>query len=244
MIGESHMPVRAIAFDLDDTLLRSDLTVSTHGLPAGLSLLSLIRGGWDVKVQSEGGRLISLSGFTGRWWSITQDYGTAVKAPEAPTKEGYTFSGWDKTGTFNMPAEAVTISGTFTANNYTITFDTDGGNDIAPITQAYGTAITAPKDPTKTGYTFDGWDVAIPDTIPAENITINAKWTINQYTITFDTDGGSAVAAITQDYNTAVSAPADPTKEGYDLTSWQNSADGTDTWVAGYYSPEDKTGNT
>lgn len=62
--------------DAEDGIgMRSDLTVSTHGLPAGLSLLSLIRGGWDVKVQSEGGRLISLSGFTGRWWSITQDYG-------------------------------------------------------------------------------------------------------------------------------------------------------------------------
>ena len=106
------------------------------------------------------------------------------------------------------------------ATSYTLTFDTNGGSAIAPITQDYGTAITAPADPTKTGYTFAGWTPAIPTTMPAENMTIKAKWTVNQYTLTFDTNGGSIIAPITQDYGTAITAPADPTMTGYTFAGW------------------------
>ena len=106
------------------------------------------------------------------------------------------------------------------ATSYTLTFDTNGGSTIAPITQDYGTAITAPADPTKTGYTFAGWTPAIPTTMPAENMTVKAKWTVNQYTLTFDTNGGSTIAPITQDYGTAITAPADPTKTGYTFAGW------------------------
>ena len=152
--------------------------------------------------------------------AITQDYGTDVAAPADPTKIGYTFAGWDKAIPATMPAENVTITAKWNVNQYTITFDTDGGNSIAPITQDFGTDVVAPADPTKTGYTFAGWDREIPSTMPAESITVKAQWKINQYTITFDTDGGTAIDPITQDYNTAVVAPADPTKEGYTFAGW------------------------
>ena len=114
----------------------------------------------------------------------------------------------------------MTIKAQWAVNQYTLTFDTNGGSAIAPITQDYGTAITAPADPTKTGYTFAGWPPAIPTTMPAENMTIKAKWTVNQYTLTFDTNGGSTIAPITQDYGTAITAPADPTKTGYTFAGW------------------------
>ena len=65
------------------------------------------------------------------------------------------------------------------ATSYTLTFDTNGGSAIAPITQDHGTAITAPADPTKTGYTFAGWTPAIPATMPAENLTVTAQWRYN-----------------------------------------------------------------
>ena len=151
---------------------------------------------------------------------ITQDYDTAITAPADPTREGYTFIGWDKEIPTTMLAENMTVTAQWVINRYTITFDTAGGSKIAPITQDYGTAITAPADPTREGYTFIGWDKAIPTTMPAENMTVTAQWEINQYTITFDTAGGSEIAPITQDYGTAITAPADPTREGYTFIGW------------------------
>ena len=152
--------------------------------------------------------------------SITQDYGTAITAPADPTREGYTFIGWDKAIPTTMPAENMTITAKWKVNQYTITFDSNGGSEIAPITQDYGTVIAAPANPTREGYTFIGWDKAIPSTMPAENMTVTAQWEINQYTITFDTAGGSEIAPITQDYGTAITTPADPTREGYTFIGW------------------------
>ena len=151
---------------------------------------------------------------------ITQDYGTAITAPADPTRKGYTFKGWDKEIPKTMPAENITVKAQWEINQYAITFDTNGGSEIAPITQDYGTAITAPADPTRKGYTFKGWDKEIPKTMPAENITVKAQWEINQYTITFDTNGGSEIAPITQDYGTKITTPADPTRKGYTFKGW------------------------
>ena len=159
--------------------------------------------------------------------SITQDYGTAIAAPADPTREGYTFIGWDKEIPSTMPAENMIITAKWKVNQYTITFDSNGGSEIAPITQDYGTAITAPANPTREGYTFIGWDKAIPTTMPAENMTITAKWKVNQYTITFDSNGGSEIAPITQDYGTAITAPADPTREGYTFIGWDKAIPAT-----------------
>ena len=121
----------------------------------------------------------------------------------------------------------MTLTAKWTANSYTITFDTGGGSAIAPITQDYGTQITAPADPTREGYSFIGWDKAIPATMPAEDLTVTAQWRINQYTITFDTDGGSEIAPITQDYGTQITAPADPTREGYTFIGWDKAIPAT-----------------
>ena len=151
---------------------------------------------------------------------ITQDYGTEITAPDNPTRKGYTFKGWDKEIPKTMPAENITVKAQWEINQYTITFDTNGGSDIAPITQAYGTEITAPDNPTRKGYTFKDWDKEIPETMPAENITVKAQWEINQYTITFDTNGGSEIAPITQDYGTKITAPDNPTRKGYTFKGW------------------------
>ena len=151
---------------------------------------------------------------------ITQDYGTKITAPDNPTRKGYTFKGWDKEIPETMPAENITVKAQWEINQYTITFDTNGGSEIAPITQDYGTEITAPDNPTRKGYTFKGWDKEIPETMPAENITVKAQWEINQYTITFDTNGGSEIAPITQDYGTEITAPDNPTRKGYTFKGW------------------------
>jgi len=152
--------------------------------------------------------------------SITQDYGTAITPPAAPTRTGYTFAGWDRESPTTMPAGDMTITARWTVNQYTITFKPENGGEDIVITQDYGTAITAPANPTKTGYTFAGWDKTIPSTMPAENITLTARWQVNQYTITFKPENGGQDIVIKQDYGTAITAPANPTKTGYTFAGW------------------------
>ena len=114
--------------------------------------------------------------------------GESFKAPAAeglPRPDGISADAllwWkDEKGNYykpgdTVPAENITITAQWKINQYTITFDTAGGSDIDPITQDYGTAITAPANPTREGYTFIGWNKEIPQTMPAENITITAQW--------------------------------------------------------------------
>ncbi|MBR1984268.1 MAG: InlB B-repeat-containing protein, partial [Clostridia bacterium] len=148
------------------------------------------------------------------------EYNASIVVPVDPEKTGYTFTGWTPSVPTTMPAENLIVTATFEINQYTITFVNTGDTTIAPITQDYGTAVTAPADPEKEGYTFNGWDKEIPTSMPAEDLTVTASWTVNQYTITFANTGDTTIAPITQDYGTAVTAPANPEKEGYTFAGW------------------------
>ena len=111
-------------------------------------------------------------------------HGSEYYLPECEfiAPEGKQFKAWQIDGTeypVNAPVTVtadITVKALWENARYTITFDTAGGSEIAPITQDYGTNITAPADPTREGYTFIGWDKAIPTTMPAENITVTAQW--------------------------------------------------------------------
>ena len=179
---------------------------------------------YAVTLNTNGGTINS-----GNVTSYTYGVGATLPTAGDMTYTGHTFVGWyDNENLTGSPVTA--IGGTETGNKeywakweinqYTITFDANGGSEIAPITQDYGTNINAPADPTRKGYTFKGWDKEIPKTMPAENMTVKAQWEINQYAITFDTNGGSEIAPITQDYGTAITAPADPTRKGYTFKGW------------------------
>ena len=109
---------------------------------------------------------------------------------------------------------------------YTITFDSNGGSSVSPITQEYGTQVTAPDTPMKTGHTFISWmenneEASIPTTMPKRDVNLIAQWEVNEYTITFNSNGGSEVATITKAYGTAVTAPTAPTRTGYTFASWK-----------------------
>ena len=112
-------------------------------------------------------------------------YGVGATLPTDVTRTGYTFKGWyDNESLTGSPVTA--IGGTETGNKeywakweinqYTITVKPENGKADITITQDYGTPITAPADPTREGYTFIGWDREIPETMPAENMTITAQW--------------------------------------------------------------------
>ena len=195
-----------------------------EGLAVGLGDFTANGTNYTYTLQNDSGATSTLvTAVSGNGGSVSingQDLSTGGSATVAIPNSGTTdivVKIGTKTYTLTILRNSGTGGG---ATSYTLTFDTNGGSAIAPITQDYGTAITAPADPTKTGYTFAGWTPAIPTTMPAENMTIKAKWTVNQYTLTFDTNGGSAIAPITQDYGTAITAPADPTKTGYTFAGW------------------------
>ncbi len=158
--------------------------------------------------------------------SITQNYGTAITAPANPTRIGYTFDGWDPSLPATMPAENLTLTARWSINTYTITFNSNGGSAVSSITQNYGTAITAPANPTRTGYTFGGWDPSLPATMPAENLTLTAKWEANQYTVTFDLNGGDSVSPVskTVTYDEVYGTLPIPMRLGYRFTGWSTSS--------------------
>lgn len=109
---------------------------------------------------------------------------TVIAQPENPEKEGYTFAGWTPSVPDMMPAENLEFNAVWQINQYTITFDTAGGNTISPITLDYGSAITPPENPTFEGYVFKSWTPEIPETMPAKDITVVANYEKSEVTVT------------------------------------------------------------
>ena len=153
-----------------------------------------------------------------------------------PIRTGYTFIGWTGTDLSGLTMEVTIPAGSsgdrsYTANweinQYTIIFADTGDTTIAPIKQDYGTAITAPENPTRKGYTFVGWDKTVPDQMPAENLTITAQWKINQYTITYVLNNGRPDVVQTYDYGATITAPNNPSKANYIFRGWNPSVPDT-----------------
>lgn len=140
----------------------------------GAQITGEVIGAYTVTFQSEGGSEVASQ--------IRAN--TPADQPADPTKEGYTFIGWyngESEWNFETPVTAdLTLTAKWQINRYTITFDTAGGSEVPSITQDYGTAITPPAAPTRTGYTFAGWDRESPTTMPAGDMAITARWTENR----------------------------------------------------------------
>jgi len=157
--------------------------------------------------------------------------------PTDPTKENQRFDGWysDQAFTelfdFNSSiTEDLTLYAKFTPLSTTITFDTDGGSSVDDIVALPDEAISAPNDPTKVGYTFDGWysDQALMNAytftnMPSENLTLYAKFTINSYDIIFKDYDDTTIETMAFNYDadlSGVTLPSNPEREGYTFNGW------------------------
>lgn len=141
------------------------------------------------------------------------EYGATITPEPAPTKEGYTFSGWSEIPE-TMPAHDVTVTGSFAINEYTLTYQVDG-QVYKTYQLKYGATITPEAAPTKEGYTFSGWS-GIPETMPAHDVTVTGTFAVNQYTITYMIDN-ELYATDKVDYGSVITPPTPPAREGYDF---------------------------
>ncbi|HDU3404626.1 TPA: InlB B-repeat-containing protein [Listeria monocytogenes] len=171
-------------------------------------------------------------------------YDTLLNEPTAPTKQGYTFDGWydAETGgnkwdfkTMKMLANDVTLYAHFTVSSYQVNFDIDGAVTNEAI--VYDTLLNEPATPTKQGYTFDGWYDAETGgnkwdfktmKMPANDVTLYAHFTINNYQANFDIDGSVTNETIT--YDTLLNEPTAPTKQGFLFDGWYDAEVGGTKW--------------
>ena len=144
----------------------------------------------------------------------TYEFGAAVSAPEYTVPEGHTFSGWDIPET--MPAENLVLDAALAVNSYSITY-TINGEEYTAQTYEFGAVVSAPEYTVPEGHTFSGWN--IPETMPAENLVLDAALTVNSYSITY-TINGEEYTAQTYEFGAVVSAPEYTVPEGHTFSGW------------------------
>ncbi|MCR5523177.1 MAG: InlB B-repeat-containing protein [Clostridia bacterium] len=171
---------------------------------------------------------VSFSGTEGNDYSGQKYFGSTVSFPADPEKEHYTFGGWKENGKIASAPFTVTDNTAFEAvwipDTHTVTFDCGGGSATAPVTADYGSELVMPPDPSKPGFTFDGWEVngkkvALPYTV-TDDVTLLARWIPNRHTVTFNTAGGSYIPSASLNFGSQIVRPADPEREGYTFAGW------------------------
>ena len=148
--------------------------------------------------------------------TISYEYGSIITPEAEPTIEGYTFSGWSDMPS-TMPANDVTVTGTFTVNKYKLTYMVDG-IEYKSYQVEYGASITHEAEPTKDGYTFSGWS-EIPATMPAQDVTVTGIFTRGSFKLTYIVDGVT-YKTVSYEYGATITPEAKPTKEGYTFSGW------------------------
>ena len=175
--------------------------------------------------------------------SRTVQYGSQYGSLPTATRTGHTFQGWytAKSGgtkvspSTTMGAANTTLYAHWSVNAYTLAFDGNGGKASESSRKVqygnqYGTLPTA----TRTGYAFQGWytarsggsQVSSSTTMEAANTTVYAHWTVNTYTVSFDSNGGSAVASQSVRYGSKATQPANPTRAGHTFQGWYTARSG------------------
>lgn len=188
------------------------------------------------------GNMTLVAKWTADLYTISYDLADGVNSPENPTsytiesglitlkdptREGYTFAGWYNgeqlvTTIDSNTLENISLTAKWTVNSYKLTFDVDG--NLTEKNFKYGESVTAIENPTKVGHTFVGWSEELPETMPANDITVEAKWAINSYDITYDLAGGVNNSENPTAYTieSGLITLKNPTREGYTFLGWYN----------------------
>ena len=197
---------------------------------------------YEITFNATGGTVSSASGTTGNGWKL--------ESLPTPTKNGYTFDSWytSETGGTKIDASKVyndnsTIYAQWKINTYEITFNANGsGGTVTPKSAMTGDGwqLTSLPEPTRTGFTFDGWyttatggDYVTVDWVYSEKTTIYARWEAilpTTYTVTFNSQSGSSVSSQNVEDGKKVSKPADPTRTGYTFGGWYKESGCTNAW--------------
>lgn len=188
------------------------------------------------------GNMTLVAKWTADLYTISYNLADGVNSPEnptsytiesglitlkEPTRVGYTFVGWYNgeqlvTTIDSNTLENISLTAKWTVNSYKLTFDVDG--NLTEKNFKYGESVTAIENPTKVGHTFAGWSKEIPETMPANDITVEAKWAINSYDITYDLAGGvnNSENPTTYTIESGLITLKNPTREGYTFLGWYN----------------------
>ncbi|RJE87418.1 hypothetical protein D3P07_13825, partial [Paenibacillus sp. 1011MAR3C5] len=193
---------------------------------------------YKVSFQSNGGSAVAAQ---------TIAYDGKIVSPTNPSKAGHTFGGWytnsGLTTAWNFGTGLVkgnmTLYAKWTVETYTVSFQSNGGSAIAVQTIAYDGKVASPTNPSKAGHTFAGWYTNSGLTtawnfgtgLVKENLTLYAKWTANTYKVSFQSNGGSAVAAQTIAYDGKIASPTNPSKAGHTFVNWYKDEKLTTLWV-------------
>ena len=167
--------------------------------------------------------------------SVPYNFGATTSALDSVNKEGYTFAGWYESASFSgepyafgtMPAKNVTLYAKWNINSYTITFIKNNGEQNEVVTYNFGEKVSE-ITPINEGYTFGKWyesetfagDPYVFGTMPARNVTLYAKWTINPYTLTLVKNNGEANVEVIYDFDEQMNVPSVPNKEGHTFAGW------------------------
>ncbi len=195
-----------------DTVITSDITLTAHWTINS----------YTVAFDSDGGSAV---------YATEVNYGGKITEPVAPIKAGFVFAGWLNGETLwdfdnDVVTDDITLKAKWVIDVYTVTFDSNGGSEVANAEVYHGDKIIEPTAPTKEGYSFAGWyngDVAWNfDTAVTSDVTLEAAWVLNTYTVRFYSVGGSEVPNATVSHGEKVDEPVPPTKEGYIFAGWYN----------------------
>jgi uncharacterized repeat protein (TIGR02543 family) len=194
-------PTRAgynfVSWDTDFSNVTSDLTVTAQ----------YVIKTYDVTFKDWNGTELK---------SETVSHGAIATAPTNPTREGYDFTGWDKS--FSNVTSDLTVTAQYVIKTYDVTFKDWNGTELKSETVSHGAIATAPANPTRTGYTFTGWDKGFSNV--TSDLTVTAQYAIKTYTVTFKDWNGTTLKTQMVSHGAMATAPENPTRTGYTFTGW------------------------